>query len=72
MGKNIFFRKRKAANNYNFASKKGGIMTNRFFNENKKNIIMVLILTATLYLIYIFAEYWSVAVEAFQNGWNKY
>lgn len=47
-------------------------MTNNFFKENKKNIIMVLILTATLYLIYIFAEYWSVAVEAFQNGWNKY
>ncbi len=47
-------------------------MTNNFFKENKKNIIMLLILSGTLYLIYIFAKYWSVAVEAFQDGWNKY
>ena len=47
-------------------------MTNNFFKENKKNFIMILILSLALYLIYIFAKYWSVAVDAFQSGWNKY
>ena len=35
----------------------------------RRNILIALVLLAALYLIYIFARYWDIAVEAFKKGW---
>ncbi len=40
--------------------------------ETIKNIILVTLLLVALSLIYIFARYWSVAVEAFKAGFYNY
>ena len=36
-----------------------------------KNILIGTALVAVLYLIYIFAQYWDIAVEAFKAGWES-
>lgn len=45
-------------------------MKNR--NENIKRLLIAASLAVALYLIYIFARYWSVAVEAFKAGFYNY
>ena len=37
----------------------------------RKNILIALVLLAALYLIYIFVQYWDIAVEAFKAGWES-
>ena len=36
-----------------------------------KNGMIVIALLAALYLIYIFATYWDVIIEAFKAGWES-
>ncbi|MBR4883517.1 MAG: hypothetical protein IKU18_06520 [Bacteroidales bacterium] len=36
-----------------------------------KNVAIAVLLAAALYIIYIFAAYWDVIVEAFMAGWES-
>lgn len=35
-----------------------------------KKLLIAALLLAALYLIYIFAGYWDIALEAFRSGWE--
>ncbi len=43
---------------------------NRHNKQIIRRILIAALLLATLYLIYIFAEYWDIALEAFKSGWE--
>ncbi|MEF9931176.1 MAG: hypothetical protein RSC28_07375 [Bacteroidales bacterium] len=43
----------------------------KFYKENKKEIMWLIIISIFLYFIFIFAEYWDVMEKGFQEGWQQ-